>query len=463
MSLSERVHELRGARSLVRKTRLPVSLKIDESYERISQRYDRVSFIRKVDYDALLTKLRTAVNTGSSSALTLRELRLAAGCLFDGDKCVADDPVFLNWFLRAMRSNCSRISVKRIVFNYLAHFDPRRPAIRTMGHFLQDAILAFEPGGRWPWPALHQQHALFDPNQAPLQLAKLTLGSSDPRAKLGEAGLSGQAMAGGLSVHVFLRALDLIRQRLETAPSVNDVEQAIAWVKDVHGSTYYSAQRGAFANALLLPWIRRDPPHDVRAKVQTFLLDALSDPRIDGGAWLGADERARDVMVRWLAQATLEQFLKVVDRVAPKHQWDFRRAFWNAYIGKGVVANAWVAFGSTGAQVAGKIADSTSDSLMRRFGKLGGAGADQAVLLLSIGDLIVADWSHNGRLRIWRKTNRDAPEFNLDTYAASDLRTGSEFETVHLPPEGWQAKTEAYIRRHTRIGLNEFEYMPRRR
>jgi hypothetical protein len=463
MSLSERVHELKGARSLVRKARLPIALKIDVSFERISQRYECASIVRPVDYEALLSKLRSAVIGGSSSALTLRELRLVAGCLFEGDKCAADDPALLDWLLRSIRTNRSRISVKRIIFSYLAHFDPQRPAIRTMGRFLQDATLAFGPDGRWPWQALNQQHSLFDPDQAPLWLARLAIGSSDPRSKLGEAGLSGQAMAGGLAVHVFLRALDLIRQRLETAPSVNDVEQAIAWVKDAHGTTYYSAQRGAFANALLLPWTRREPPHDVRARAQTFLLDALSDPRIDGGAWLGVDEPARDIMVRWLAQATLEQFLKVVDRVAPKHQWDFRRAFWNAYIEKGVVANAWVAFGSTGAQVAAKIADRTSDSLMRRFGRLGGAGADQAVLLLSIGDLIVADWSHNGRLRIWRKSNRGAPEFNLEIYAAADLRTGSEFDTVHLPPDGWQGKAEAYIRRYTRIALNEFEYMPRRR
>lgn len=179
MSLSERVHELRAARSLVRKTRLPASLKMDDSYERISQRYDRASFVRTVDYDALLIKLRTAANAGSSSALTLRELRLAAGCLFDGKKCAADDPAFLNWFLKTMWGNRSRISVKRIIFSYLAHFDPQRPAIQAMGHFLQDAILAFGSGGRWPWPALHQQHALFDPNQAPLQLARLTVASKN--------------------------------------------------------------------------------------------------------------------------------------------------------------------------------------------------------------------------------------------------------------------------------------------
>ena len=269
-------------------------------------------------------------------------------------------------------------------------------------------------------------------------------------------------MVSGLSANVFLSALKLTQRNLSTDPKLEDVDRVIAWVQDDDGKMYYSAHRGAVANTLLLPWTNRIPDQNMRQRVQSFLLDKLSDPRIDRGAWLGVDDAARDVMIRWLAQATLEQFLKVVDRVAAKHQWDYRRAFWNAYIEKRVVANAWVAFGSNGAQVARRIAESTADSLMRRFATLGGSGADQAVLLLSIGDLIIADWSHNGRLRIWRRGNPSAPEFNLPSYVASDLRADSEFDTVHLPPDGWQGKAEAYIRRHTGIKLLESEYMPRR-
>jgi hypothetical protein len=167
-------------------------------------------------------------------------------------------------------------------------------------------------------------------------------------------------------------------------------------------------------------------------------------------------------MIRWLAHATLEQFLKVVDRVAAKHQWDYRRAFWGAYIEKKFVANAWVAFGSSGAHEATKISNQTGDQLMRRFATLGGAAADQAVLLLRIGDLTIADWSHNGKLRIWRR-GAGAPELNLKSYLAPDLRLDSDFELVHLPPDGWQQRTEAYIRRHTGIQISEREYMPRRR
>jgi hypothetical protein len=135
----------------------------------------------------------------------------------------------------------------------------------------------------------------------------------------------------------------------------------------------------------------------------------------------------------------------------------------NAYIKKGFVGNAWVAFGTHGAQVARQLADDTDDTLMRRFATLRGAGTDQAVLLLKIGDLVIADWSHNGRLRIWRRGNAAVPEFSLKSYLAAKLRAGSDFDAVHLPPDGWQARTEAYIRKHTNVRLTESEYMPRRR
>jgi hypothetical protein len=212
----------------------------------------------------------------------------------------------------------------------------------------------------------------------------------------------------------------------------------------------------------LSPWANSDPEPKIKEVIQRFLLESLGDPRIDRGAWLGARETAREVIIRWLAQATLEQFLKVVDHVAERHQWDYRRAFWSAYIERGFVSNAWVAFGSSGAQVARKIAETTADPLMKRFATLGGSGPDQAVLLLSIGDLIVADWSHNGRLRIWRKGNGEAPLFSAPAYTAVELRKASDFDTVHIPADGWQSKAENYIRRYTGIKIAEHEYLPRR-
>jgi hypothetical protein len=436
-------------------------LLIEQCYDRISERSQVIRPINKIDHDTLLKKLNAAASARQMMNLTVRDMKLASSCLFEGEKPLADNQPFLEQYLDALRSIRSRGAVKRLIHGYCDHFDPDHKGIQRIGAFLRESISGLS--GRWDWPERHKRYKLFDPGQAPRQLAELTIDSLNPRGELEKVGLSGQLLRSGLSAHVFLAALKTIQRRLETGARAEEVERAIAWVRADDGGVYFLAHRAALANTLLLPWSERDPTQEIRQRIQSYLLDNLDDPRIDGGSWTGTDDAAREVMVRWLAQATLEQFLRVVDRVATKHQWDYRRAFWNAYIEKRVVGNAWVAFGSSGAQVATKIANDTGEKLMRLFGTLGGGSANQAVLLLSIGDLIIADWSHNGRLRIWRRGNARTPQFNLKSYVAADLRTDSDFDTVHLPPDGWQTRTEAYIRRHTGIRVTEAEYMPRRR
>jgi hypothetical protein len=462
MSLSERLDELKRARAIIRPTRLPHKLMVEQSFDRISARSEHLRPITQVDYDALVAKLRSVASSRSLLRLTLREMRLVASCLFDGEQHrLADDEIFLDQYLEALLSIRSRIAIKRLIHCYCVHFHPSHRGIQRIGVFLREAISSIE--GRWEWPERHRRHMLFDPAQAPQQLARLTINSRNPREELEKIGLTGQLLVSGLSSYVFLSALKIIQERLETHANMEDIERAIAWVRNENGGMYFSAHRAALANAILLPWTQKDPDQELRQKIQSYLLDHWSDPRIDGGSWIGTSEAARDVMIRWLAQATLQQFLKVVDRVAAKHQWEYRRAFWNAYIEKRTVGNAWVAFASVGAQFAKRLGESSGDPLMSRFATLGGAGPNQAVLLLRIGDLVVADWSHNGRLRIWRRGNPKAPQFNLKSYLASELRTDSEFNFVHKPPDGWQAPTEAFIRRHTGIRLSEAEYMPCRR
>lgn len=461
MTLSERLDELIRARKIIRPPQQLKRLMIEKSYDRISEKYEKIRPIDTVDYHALLAKLRSVARSRSMMNFTLREMRLAASCLFEGDKPLSEDQTFLDLYLDSLRSIRSRMAIKRLIHSYCLHFEPTHRGIRRIGSFLQEAVSNVV--GRWDWPEKHRQYRLFDPDQAPREIAKLTVNSVDPRRELEKVGLTGQLSTSGLSAHIFLNALKTIQERLESNPKLEEVDRAIAWVRADDGGMPFSAHRRALANALLLPFTSQDPDQEIRTKIQSYLLDTFSDPRIDRGAWVGTDETARDVMIRWLAQATLEQFLRVVDRVAPKHQWDYRRAFWGAYIKKRMVGNAWVAFGSNGAHVARQIADRTDDKLMRRFAKLGGANADQAVLMLSIGDLVIADWSHNGRLKIWRRGNETAPELSMPSYVAHDLRADSDFDTVHLPPDGWQRRAEVYIRRHTGINLSEAEYMPSRR
>jgi EH_Signature domain len=458
MSLSERLKDLSGIRTIIRLPRLPTSPRIEQSLARTIERYDRPIAVDKVEYDSLIKKLLAGA---SVSNLTLREVRLTVTCLFEGERRLIDDARFLTQYLGALRSLRSRIAIRRLIGTYIAHFDPRQSGIRELGHFLTEAISSIDC--RWDWPQRHRQFKLFDPDQAAFQLLRLTTEGDNPRQELAKAGLVGPLSVSNLAAHVFLEAMKDTRRRLEQSGSIEDVDRLAAWVRGKNVRMHFSEYRNVLADTLLLPWTSKEPDHRLRETIQNYLLEFLGDPRINKDAWVRSDEAARSVIIRWLAKATLEQFLKVVDRVAAKHQWDYRKAFWSAYIEKQFVSNSWVGFGTEGAEVAKRLAETSGDKFMRQFATLGRSGSNQAVLLLQIHDLIIADWSHNGRLRIWRHGNSSAPEFGSASYIASQLRASPEFEIAHLPPDGWQPRAEAYIRRHTGIKLVQADYMPRRR
>jgi hypothetical protein len=108
MSLSERVKDLSGVRTIIRLPRLPTSPRIERSLARTIERYDRPIAVDKVEYDSLIKKLL-------AGASVLREVRLTATCLFEGERRLIDDSRFLTQYLGALRSLRSRIAIRRLI------------------------------------------------------------------------------------------------------------------------------------------------------------------------------------------------------------------------------------------------------------------------------------------------------------------------------------------------------------
>ena len=86
---------------------------------------------------------------------------------------------------------------------------------------------------------------------------------------------------------------------------------------------------------------------------------------------------------------------------------------------------------------------------------------------MQISDFIIAEWSHNGKCRIWKNTEGSKYEVpklynTLIPYDAMELRMGASFEQTHHASEHgtWQNKVEYFIRQHTNIKISFSEYMP---
>ena len=129
MSLREVVNEFKRSRSIIRLPHLPAVLKTEKSYKRISEKYGEIGAVEIVDYRALLDRLKAAAESGSIEKLTYRDLRLGASCVFDGKPRLADNKHFLDLYLGALRTFRSRLAVKRLIYSYCLHFDPKDAAI----------------------------------------------------------------------------------------------------------------------------------------------------------------------------------------------------------------------------------------------------------------------------------------------------------------------------------------------
>jgi hypothetical protein len=220
MSLSERVKDLVGVRTIIRRPRLPTNPRIEESLARTIARYDRLIVVDKIEYDPLIKKLHAGA---SVSNLTLREVRLTATCLFEGERRLIDDSRFLTQYLGALRSLRSRIAIRRLIGTYISHFDLKHPGIRELGNFLTEAISLIDC--RWDWPQRHRQFKIFDPDEAASHLLRLTTHGDNPRLELAKVGLVGPLAVGKLAAHVFSEAVKDTRRRLEQNGSIEDVDR----------------------------------------------------------------------------------------------------------------------------------------------------------------------------------------------------------------------------------------------
>jgi len=230
--------------------------------------------------------------------------------------------------------------------------------------------------------------------------------------------------------------------------------------------------RVGLAEALLTPFAEGKPDSRLCDPVKSFLLHHYGDPRLDPGGWHGVSERAREVIHGWLVEDTLEDFFRLLayvsrnEPVARRH-WRYRKAFWSAYLRHGVIRDAWVVLSPTVDLEARRRLRHSAGS----YGKLlPGVGVlrNHAVLVLRIGTLVVTDWSHTGKYRLWREEVEHAkqlPRLYRKRYSRSELVDAPDHEGVHYGAENgsWQANLNNYIRSQTGIRIRHMELMPRKR
>lgn len=414
------------------------------------------------DILALWKRLDAAERSENYAALSDKDWREAPWCgwRLEGNAIpLAKRPAFSRRYRQWIEGRQRKGDYRRLIQALLLHFDREDPP-RSAAALIVKACTAWP---EWLWAQRHVAHNMFDVERGPVNLAAQIMDESRPvRDVLRENGLGEWLQTGGYAEAAFAAALVDLPRRLRLgvseARTLGLVQRSLEWAESSSGDLQFPRLRAQLVEALLIPWQQDAPPKAVERTITSFLLKTSGDPRMQRARWNGVNETATNVFKRWLTGATLEAFVRVIERVAERGHWKYRKAFWMGYYRAGHVLDAWVALGPDAERIARQL-----DDLKGQSSKLvGQRQSNHCVLLLRIGNLLVADWSHNGKCRVWREGQRYAPRLYRNQYDAGDLKAGADIEVVHQQSSAgaWQLKIHDHIRDLTGIRLSSSSYMP---
>jgi hypothetical protein len=155
--------------------------------------------------------------------------------------------------------------------------------------------------------------------------------------------------------------------------------------------------------------------------------------------------------MRVLVRSTLRDFTKVIDATADARHWNERRPFWLGYYEMGAIEDAWVAFGPKAISRAGRFEHT--------YARLDNASdTAHSALILRIRDLIIVEWSHNGRCSFFPRVGKSwTPELYAPRYNFLVLHRESDATGDYLPHMlSWQYRFANRIYRDTRVQHPKF-------
>ncbi|HEY6259682.1 MAG TPA: EH signature domain-containing protein [Xanthobacteraceae bacterium] len=223
---------------------------------------------------------------------------------------------------------------------------------------------------------------------------------------------------------------------------------------------------GDYYEAMLSPFEAEVPSLDVQKALMSTLVLKFGDPRIvDWPGLLGNDgemrrEACAAILRRWLSIEYLDLFIKIIEKTAEDRQFRPRKAFWLKYFEKGLISDLTLVLASDANRIARKMRGELNNAEYMKWATLNSALPNQSVLLMRLGDLVIAEWSHSGAMRFWKITDKNVPKFHNDEYFSSALRSGSlkvkvggnfRDSIIHHDNGQWMAWARNAIEYHTGV------------
>lgn len=392
----------------------------------------------------------------------------------EGKKPLAAVDDYLDVFLAALNSRQNTSAILSFATVFLWAYPVDAPYFNGLRKKLVTMLSALRSGRGQAYYARVSAHGLFDENGANAFGKRLVTASEPLDDVMSEAGLDGILADHGFAQIAVESMLSQVSVCLASgAVTANGIETILRFLgTNAIGERQlrYPVMRATIGEVLLRPFRNGQmPPKEIKDKIQKFLLFHFDDPRIRRGNWSGVSEDAIQVMLRWLVHTTLTDFFRVVreggqqDRDADR-MWPYREAFWDAYLRKGVISDAWVVLGD----VIQHRAQSFLAEHAEAYGKLErglGVKPAHAALILRIGDLVITEWNCVGKYRIWMFDNEHVPAFyKANTpYTRNELIRSPDHDGSHHGAERgtWQGRLARLIADLTGVTVGYKEYMPK--
>ncbi len=215
------------------------------------------------------------------------------------------------------------------------------------------------------------------------------------------------------------------------APRVADgepeaIEKLLDWLNP--GGDWKPLQglaAGTAINVLLKPWNARDPSQKLKNTIKTRLITAYEDLRInDVGVWPTCSDGARRVILRWLAEETVEVFFDIVTKVDHSHMWPDRKKLWVELFKEDRLSQAWFALSKPGAVIA-RLLNHEREGASLKFAQnesLKRCDRMKCLLIMKIDDHWVVEGSHNFPTWVFPSGNLSTLKPYEERYRCEDIR-----------------------------------------
>ncbi len=288
---------------------------------------------------------------------------------------------------------------------------------------------------------------LFERDAALLAVNRLN-SKTDIKEFLISIGISDEMLSSG-----FVEAFSYVYFKSSSVAMKQKLDNLHSLLERPDGSINTKLMKGVYASADVLIPFANTFGIDFRTEIRQFYMKHLRDPRLPGTKrWDNVSPEACKIFKQWITKFDLDVFFELIETSASDRAWRYRKKFWEVYIPH--MDSTWVVLGSKARSLVMSMRKGNQEEYERfnSYGELRGASSEQSVFIFEMRGYIFIEWSHSGRLRIWKKSASPI-SIGAKSYFADDLRSDALYSKVHAAPDAyaWQEDVKLWIVRNCGI------------